>query len=203
MTDFTLTLSIASKAEKFALQPTTNVRINTPPTDARFFKSIQFPGDLWHASITFPPLVHQEFYEHEAFWNQLGGKAHRVNIWHLGHPVPSGTKRGNPSLAATATEGSNNILVAGSVGTLLAGDNLGVTLNNGLVQFVQIGSIVSISGDQYTCRLVVPLRWDANSGAAVFWQRPLIKCALASSPFFEYKMITSEGYSVELMEVPR
>lgn len=198
MTTYALPAAIASKAIGFDIQIRGNVHANASPMNG-VTRTQEFPGDLWMVRIEWPGMYHAEFEAHRAFWSRLRGMAHRVLLWPLiNSGVPRGTMRGSPTLSSPASAGANTVIVTG-IGTLLAGDFIGILLANGTVQLCCIAAATGTH--TVTCELVSPLRRDAAVGAAVVWDRPTVEMILTAPPFPSYRMVVSEGYTIEAIEV--
>jgi hypothetical protein len=202
MSTYLLPDVIAEKCVGFDIQMVGNVMSNTSPLN-NVTRTAEFPGDLYSIRVEFAPMFHHEFVAHEVFWNRLRRNAHRFQIWRLvNRGVPRGTLRGSPTVRTAAVRGANFLNITGDVGgTLIPGDMLGVTLDNAVVQPVQV-AVASGAGSTLTVELVAPLRRAANQNALIYWYRPLITCVLTAPPFPSYRSVVSEGYTIEAIEVP-
>jgi len=85
-------------------------------------QSHQFLGERFVASIRHTPALRRNSGRLEALFSQLAGGVHRLRMHHLGRPVPVGTMRGTPTLAATANARASQLVIGGA--GLLSGANL-------------------------------------------------------------------------------
>jgi hypothetical protein len=129
-------------------------------------ESIEFPGARWGLGLSLPPTLDYLGGEAEAFFNRLAGGMDRVAICNFMRPVPRGTLRGTPTLAATSARGDLTLYLA-SLGSLAAGDFFKVG-----TQLFQCFQACSAIGSVLTVPLVQPVRTATAAGAAVQWDRP-------------------------------
>ena len=129
-------------------------------------ESIEFPGARWSISLTLPPALDFQGGEAEAFFSRLAGGMDRCALYNFIRPVPTGTMRGSPTLAATIARGDQSLQIA-TDGGLNAGDFF--KISGQLFQcFQSCAAVASV----LTVPLVQPVRAAISSGAAVAWDRP-------------------------------
>jgi len=181
-----------------------NVHVNTSPFNGAN-KTTDFIGDRWVFRLRYGPQSHAQLPKLRAFWNRFKGAAHVCQIWNMANPVPLGTMRGSPTLAAGKVAGTAEFsIVRTDAGTLLPGDWVGITLSNGAVQTVEVVESIVTNGLQITVN--PPLRRDTVGGAPVYWFHPLVSCLLSESPVISHGLGSannvgySDGFSVDLVE---
>lgn len=164
-------------------------------------QTIELPGAKWQFVLTMTNAESAARAAMEAWLNRLRGPAHRVNVWHLRRQVPRGTLQSNTTLAAAAEQFDTTIQANAITGlTLLAGDMLGVLLEDtspALVQAVQ--DTVSVDGVMQV-EITPPLKWSATAGAAVTVIRPMVRCRLVESPAIPYVPGYAPSFQIELVE---
>lgn len=183
---------------KFGMQVVGNVWINQSPMNKATTR-VEVPGSLWVMRAEFPPMGREEFRPIRAFFNRFRGQANTLRVWDLAHEAPYGTLRGAPTLASSAVEFANAIVVTGTAGaTLIAGDLLGVTLATGFVQLVEV---VGVSGTgTINVDINPPLRRAASAGAAIVWDKPYVDMILTTPPFPMDIVAVSDGFAFEAIE---
>ena len=129
-------------------------------------QSIEFPGERWLLSLSYPPRMDMHAGEAEAFWSRLAGGVDKVRVWHYKRPLPVGSMRGSPSLAATASRGQQVVQIA-TTGDLKAGDLFRV--GNQLMQCFQ--DCEPVAG-VLTVPLVHRVRATISAGSPVEYERP-------------------------------
>jgi hypothetical protein len=77
---------------------------------------IDFLGERWRFSLSLPPAARDDAGVRAALFAKLRGKANKVNLWNMARPVPLGTMRGTPTLAANAAQGAQAISIGGFIG---------------------------------------------------------------------------------------
>ena len=180
----------------FTLQLQSNVRSFASP-----FGGMQQVTDLlndrWYAVLEIPDDYSSVVAAYEAFFNRLRGGVHTVGLWHMARPVPQGTMRGAPTLAAAAAAMADSISVQAVAGeTLLAGDMLGV---GGLL--LQVADNVTFPvGGVAAVPLVNRLRKALSSGAAVTHTKPTAQFRPVAPPSFAYGRALVAGQTLEFVE---
>lgn len=108
--------------------------------------SVGLPTSRWVVGMNMPPQLRSTSGALEAFVNGLVGGVDRVTLHRFDRPVPMGTLRGSPTLAAGVTQFSDTLVLAGGSGgkNLLVNPSfeLGATVATGWVGYV-VGSVVS------------------------------------------------------------
>ena len=127
-------------------------------------------GERWAARLdmvpTNDPVVAAA---REAFFDRLKGMAHLVSLWHQRLPVPQGSLRGSPTVAATVAQLANTASVQTTAGaTVLAGDMLG--LGGQLVRVM--ADAVADGAGVLAIEFQPRARTSIASGATVAWLRP-------------------------------
>lgn len=140
------------------------IQSRSPTTGAT--ESIEFPAERWQISITYPPRMHRVAGLAEAFFSRVVGGVDRVRVYNFRRPVPWGTMRGSPTLAATVTRGAQALTI-NTTGTLEAGDLFKI----GNQLFQSMSDVAPVSG-VLTVPLVQRVRAPLSAGAAVQWDRP-------------------------------
>lgn len=140
------------------------VQSRSPTTGAT--ESIEFPAERWQLSVTYPPRTAQSGGLAEAFFSRVVGGVDRIRIYNFRRPVPTGTMRGSPTLAATVTRGAQSLTI-NTTGTLGAGDFFKI----GDQLFQSMADVAPVSG-VLTVPLVQRVRSTLVAGAAVQWDRP-------------------------------
>ncbi len=159
-------------------------------------EAIDFPGQYWTVGITLPPRRPEQAGLAEAFFERLAGGTDRVRIGHFLRPVPRGTMRGAPTMAAPVVRGALTLTI-NATGTLEAGDMFKVSGQ----LFKTLSLCVPVSG-VLTVPLVGRVRNALAAGAAVEWDRPTILCAApAASHVTSYLPGSMAETSVDLEEV--
>lgn len=154
-------------------------------------RTVDMLGHRWGMSITYPYHTLEERPEVEAFWLGLRGGSGRVLIWDLNRPVPRGTLRGSPTLAAGAAQFATQLSISGS-GTLLPGDKFKVAN--------QVFVVRSASG--LTVQVEHPVRVALSGGAPVIWDRPTVLMRRTGGELrLPREGARHPGFSVELIEV--
>lgn len=148
---------------------------NTPKSAwAAFYtgqvQSVSHLADRLRCTLTLPPCSRINAGRREAFLMELASTGDWVRLGHPGRPVPQGTLRGSPTVAAAALAGARTLLVQTTAGaTLLAGDPLGGAAQLLLTGYA--GAVANGSG-VLTMPLVLPLRTALAGGAALSWNGP-------------------------------
>lgn len=161
-------------------------------------EAVEFPGERWRVSLTMPTWSarNPKAAQAEAFFARLAGGMELVRLGHVLRPVPVGTMRGTPTLAAAATRGDLQLLIA-TTGGLRAGDFFKV--GN---QVFQAFADCTPSAGTLTVPLVQRVRSALAFGAAVLWDRPTaLFCMPATRSAAGYSPGTAAPLSAELLEV--
>lgn len=140
------------------------VTSRSPTTGA--IEVIELPAERWQASITYPPLMVVDSGLAESFFSRVVGGVDRIRIYNFRRPVPLGTMRGSPTLAASVARGAQQLTINTS-GTLKAGDLF--KIGNQLFQAAFDATPVS---GVLTVILVQRARAAMAAGAAVIWDKP-------------------------------
>lgn len=91
------------------------------------FQSVDLLSWFWVMTVSLPPKLRSEAGKFEALFNAMVGGAQPIYAWHFTRPVPTGTMRGTPTLAANAAQFANTFSIQTTAGaTLLAGDMIGI-----------------------------------------------------------------------------
>ena len=135
----------------------------------------------------------------------LRGSINHVAAWDVGHPAPSGTMRGTPTLNAGVSAGATTLVLAtGQPGaTLLQGDKiqLGTGLGTSQMVMVLLDAVANGSG-VLTVTTEPPLRLGFAGGTAVTWNRPraYFKQSSARSTWSYAPSGVVTGMSIDLLE---
>lgn len=164
-------------------------------------QSISYNADRLRLNMRMPPCRRAEAGPREAFVMELASAGHWVRMYHRQRPVPVGTLRGSPTVAADALAGARSITLNVSAGapTLVGGDMLGIG-----GQLVPVGSAGAVgAAGVMVVPLALPLRVAVGAGAAVVWDRPTGTFQLTSvEPMFDYEAPgTQVSFELTLMEV--
>lgn len=159
-------------------------------------ESIEFPGERWLVSLTLPERKSRNGGEAEAFFGRISGGMERVRLWHFLRPVPRGSMRGAPTLAAAASRGELSLQIT-TTGTLEAGDLFKV--GNQVFQAFQSCAPV---GGVLTVPLVQRVRSTLAAGAAVQWDKPTALFVMPSKTHrTPYRPGAQERIAVDFEEV--
>lgn len=164
-------------------------------------QSISHLADRLRVSMDLPPCVADLAGSREAFFMAATSAGSWISLHNLVRPVPLGTLRGSPTVAADALAGARFLSVQTSpAATLLAGDVLGV--GQQIIQCGYGGAVANGTG-LMVVPLVLPLRQAAAIGAAVTWSAPQATFQLLSlqSAFAYSPGRIQEGLQVDLAEV--
>lgn len=159
-------------------------------------ESVEFPAERFAWSLALPDRKLAAAGQAFAFFARLSGGMERVRLWHFLRPVPTGSMRGAPTLAAAAVRGAQSLQIT-TTGTLLAGDMFKVG-NQVFMAFQDCAPVAGV----LTVPLVHRVRAALASGAAVQWDRPTFLCVIpAASASQSYEPGMASGMQPELMEV--
>jgi hypothetical protein len=157
------------------------------------------PGGRWTATLGFEPeteLMKRPLIE--ALVISLSGGANRLQMHHLGRPIPNGTMRGAPTLALPVVAGATSLSLAGVNGTLKAGDIIGLP-----GQFFMVMADVSPVSNAMTVLVNPAVRLAATSGVTVTWNKPTtlwIPKSSSAGPFPYRPGTVRPGFSIDLIE---
>jgi len=129
-------------------------------------EAVGFPGDFWTLSIGYPPQFDRDSGALSAFWEHMAGGINKVRVPHFLRPVPQGSMRGTPTLAAAASRGDSTLQIT-TTGGLKAGDFIGVgnQLCRALFDCDPVGGTLTVT-------LVNRIRAAVSSGSPVTWDHP-------------------------------
>lgn len=165
------TWCVPERIELALSRPSSQHRSEITKLGQAVFRGVEF----WTMTIYFPAENGQgDAGRREALMNLLAGGDQVLRAYHFARPVPKGTMRGAPLLAAGVSQFAREIslsgayAVGGAPGTLETGDML--SLND---QLLQVASPCTADGSG---NMVVPLvnrvRRSVAAGAAVGWDAP-------------------------------
>lgn len=156
------------------------------------------PGARWTAVVTFPGDDDDVLRgAAEALIVSLRGGARRLSMGHFARPIPNGTLRGSPVLAAPTTEGANTISLTNCNGGVKAGDIGGLG-----TQLLMAEEDANPSGGNMTVKVSPCVRAVYSAGTAFVWNEPTclwIPRSSVAGPFPRYGSKRPE-FSIELVE---
>lgn len=130
---------------------------------------------------------------------RLRGGVNHLAAHDPGHLAPRGTLRGTLTLSGSHAQGATTLAIAGSTGTLLAGDMLGIGSGVGTSQLV----MVVADGTHASVTVEPPLRRTFAGGTAVTWDRPVAYYRLgneAAQWSYTRGRRTVQGMALDLVE---
>jgi len=168
------------------------------------------PGKRWKVGMNIPASAYQDRavrMELEGFLDRLGGKEHRVTLWHMGrkgiggYGYPKGTiNQTGVTVSTTANQFATSIVLTGCGAntTLKAGDFFSV---NG--QLIMNPSDATADGSGVmTLPMITRLRMTAAATATVTLQRPTATFVLDSNTWTSgYGLGANQGLGVDFTEV--
>ena len=168
------------------------------------------PGKRWKVGMNIPAKSYKDRavrMELEAFIDRLGGKEHRVTLWHMGrkgiggygYPMGSINQTG-VTVSATAAQFATSITLAGcGAGTTLkAGDFFSV--NNQLI--MNPADAVADGAGVMVLPVITRLRVEAGATAAVTLQRPTATFVLDNNRWTSgYGLGGNQGLGIDFTEV--
>jgi hypothetical protein len=142
-------------------------------------QTVEMPGAGWVFDAQWAPRRGTRMDEFEAFLARLRGSSNRFTVWPWHRPVPVGTMRGAPVVAASPPSGDIVLNITTTPGaTLLAGDFVGVA---GELKQVVVGGTANGSG-ALTVEVSPPFRAAPAPGAAITWNRPTATFIAQAAP---------------------
>lgn len=160
-------------------------------------QTVELPGARWMVRITFTPHSDADRAAVEAFLAKVRGKANRIALWHPKRPVPLGTMRGSPVLAATEPRGETSLAITTTAGaTLKAGDMIKV----GDSLLMVTDDATADGAGAITVSVTPGLKAQVSAGAAVSWDRPTATFILDEAPWVPHTAVYSPSFSISLTE---
>lgn len=160
-------------------------------------QTVERPGARWMVRITFTPHSDADRAAVEAFLAKVRGKANRIALWHPKRPVPLGTMRGSPVLAATEPRGETSLAITTTAGaTLKAGDMIKV----GDSLLMVTDDATADGAGAITVSVTPGLKAQVSAGAAVSWDRPTATFILDEAPWVPHTAVYSPSFSISLTE---
>lgn len=134
-------------------------------------QTVSHAADRLRITLQLPPCPPAVAGLREAFVQGLISTGDWVRIGHMVRPLPLGTLRGTPSLAAATAAGVRSLVLTGATpgATLLGGDYLGAA--DQLLPVAYEGAVADGLG-QMTVPLLRPLQRPLAAGQALQWQSP-------------------------------
>lgn len=146
-----------------------NTVIVSPSPHTGRARTLEIPGWRWVAELYYSTLTADESGELKALLVKLRGGANRLSLFEFGNPVPRGTLRGSPVLAAPIAYGDESMSVTcGSGMTIRKGDMLGLTSG----QLVMALDDATAAPTTLTVPFGPPARAAVAGGQAVTWNQP-------------------------------
>ncbi len=135
-------------------------------------------GERWRLRMQLPPDTDLDLAgDLEAFFDRLLGRVNTFTMWNHRRPVPRGTMRGTPTLAADAAQLATSVQIQTTSGaTLVRGDMIGF---GGQVSRVMADATANGSGVM-TVSIMPRVRAAQTSGATVLWDKPTVEWRLSS-----------------------
>lgn len=183
--------------ERFQMAPIFNHRAHSSPFGGSE-QVVDLLNERWSVTASLSPCSNDDAAAREAFFNKLRGMDNRVYLWHMRRPVPRGTMRGSPVVAAGGVaQGAQTINITTSAGaTVLAGDVIG--LAGQLLMAAQdctadgAGAMAFVAANK--------VRAAASAGAAITWDAPTAPFRCMVQPGISYVPGYSEGVQLEFIE---
>jgi len=163
------------------------------------YSTFEMPGASWVMTLTFPNSA--EYMDRprvEALVTSLRGGANRLSAPHFGRPIPNGTLRGAPRLAAAVVAGAGTLSLKDCNGTLRAGDFIGLG-----GQLLMVEADASPVGGNMTVIVNPAVRRAQAVNAAVAWDSPHILWVLDEQDAVKYPYRPGRyrpSFSIELIE---
>lgn len=162
-----------------------------------------FGPPRWRASLLSPSAMRaNRAAQWEALVLRLRGSINRLAVHDPVRPVPLGSMRGSPVLAATAAAGADTASIT-ATGTLLAGDWLQFGTGLGSSQLVKVMEDATASAGAIAVQFEPPLRKAYAAGTVVTWDKPLAYYrAIGNAPSWTYSKngLASGGFALDLLE---
>lgn len=141
-------------------------------------QSISHLADRLMCTVVLPPCNSGDAALREAFLFSLSSTGDWVRMGHRQRPIPRGTLRGSPTMAASAAAGARTISVQTTAGaTLLGGDILG---GGGQLLLAAYAGATANGSGVMSLSLTLPVRVALSSGAALTWSSPVTTWQLAT-----------------------
>jgi hypothetical protein len=150
-----------------------NNRIFTSPLNG-WRQTATLPGARWGWNITFPEQAVAVRRTIEAILSKLNGMEHRLALYDLARPVPSGTCNLAGVTASAAAQFATVLVLAGCGAgkTLLAGDWLSVVTTAGSQLLMVTDDVTADGSGNITCNTRPSLRASVTGGASVTLDHP-------------------------------
>lgn len=150
-------------------------------------QTVETPGARWLATVTLPAQTPARRATVEAYFNALRGPVGRIALWHLMRAKPRGTLDANTTLAGALAANESTLTITAAAGkTILAGDMIGVLLDDGRSQLFQATADALSISTSMTVTVTPPARWSAASGRLVTVVRPTAEFLLDEAPTITY-----------------
>lgn len=160
-------------------------------------QTVELPGARWMVRITFTPHSDADRAAVEAFLAKVRGKANRIAMWHPKRPVPLGTMRGSPVLAATEPRGETSLAITTTASaTVKAGDMIKV----GDSLLMVTDAATADGAGAITVSVTPGLKAQVSAGSAVIWDRPTATFILDEAPWVPHTAVYSPSFSISLTE---
>lgn len=168
--------------------------------------TLSVPGARWGWGVSFGEHPYSVRAKIEAFLARLNGSEHRVSMFDVARPVPTGTISLSGITAGTGAQFVESIALSGcgAGATLKAGDWLRLTLSNGLTQLVMCAADASADGSgNMTMEFRPALRWAVTAASAVVVDKPTGLFIMREPKFASPRSGASKanGFAIELHEV--
>ncbi len=160
-------------------------------------QTAEMPGAGWVFDAQWAPRRGTRMDEFEAFLARLRGRSNRVTVWPWHRPVPVGTMRGTPTVAAGTGGVTLNITTTAGA-TLLAGDFVGI--GNELKQVV-VGGTANGSG-ALTVEVSPPFRATPVAGTSIVWNRPTATFIAQGTPGLALGALGFAQFALSAVETP-
>jgi len=162
------TLSRQPSSIMMLLRPNTMV-FESPLNGA--VQTTDLPGARWICEITYDNLFKADRLLMQAFLAQLRGRAGRVYLWDMSHPIPAGSATGSPLVNGASQTGATLITdgwTAGQSPIIKAGDLFAV---NGELKRI-VSDANSNGSGQATLTFEPPLRASPVDNAVITVDKP-------------------------------
>lgn len=162
-------------------------------------QAVDFVAERWAISLTLPMRRRINAGGVEALILGLAGGVDQARCWHFARPIPTGTMRGNPVLAAQSSRGDKTLSITTTAGaTLRKGDMIGV----GSHLLMVAADAVADGVGAMSVSIVNRIRSTLAIGSAVSWDAPKAAFAsLAQANATAYIPAWMESAAIDLEEV--